>query len=180
VSDNGHIHSIIGWLQERPVGRAYWKVVGGAFALDTVWEICVALIGLRFFELHEPDRTGQAFAEWLGQLAFWQTSPLLIAGSFVEEVFFRFLPLAIAIVIFGRNATMRPYILVVAILFSVLFGFAHGAHPFFLFLQGVGGFVYCIVFLKVSGMSTQYVMRAFLTVWMMHVAWNIGILGLSA
>ncbi len=70
--------------------------------------------------------------------------PLLIVVAFNEECFFRFAPLAFATTIGNRSV-----IVVAAVLSSAIFGWLHGDWMN-LFVQGVGGLFYCIVFLKCS------------------------------
>ncbi len=76
--------------------------------------------------------------------------PLMFLGVFFEEVIFR-LPLA-----FGINAHWPFYgILIFAAVLSTIFGFVHGGIKH-IFVQGVGGIPYYILFLKCGGLEMHY------------------------
>lgn len=92
---------------------------------------------------------------------FWN---MLIIMAFIEELLFR-LPLAIPV---KRNWSAGS-ILVVAAILSVLFGLAHGADH--IFIQGVSGFIYSIVFLKCGGFQRKF-FKAFLIVTATHFLFN--------
>jgi len=73
---------------------------------------------------------------------------ILPIAVIIEELIFRIAPLIIAVRLFD---TLWK-VLIVGILTSIVFGFAHGsiAH---IFLQGIMGMLYVILFLKCGGLS---------------------------
>ena len=167
---------VIHWLEQRPTGSEYWKIIFLAFAFDIAWSIVIISIYGAVVGLPEMDSSRQVLLE----MAFWKIIPLLILVSFVEEILFRYVPLTVALLIYSRNAAAKSLVLVVVIVLSLIFGYMHGDSPLFLLLQGMGGLIYSTVFLKVSGMNFRHTAHAFRTVWAMHAVWNIGTVGLAS
>ena len=72
--------------------------------------------------------------------------PIILLGmAFIEEIFFRF-PLVLLVAL-----KLRLWIiLAVSVILSIIFGLLHGGIPN-IFLQGIGGLFYSILFLKCGG-----------------------------
>lgn len=91
----------------------------------------------------------------------------VVLRVFVEETLFRLLPLVI-----GRTITSSPkLLLLISVISSILFGYIHAGVPT-IFLNGVVGFVLCIVFLKFGGMNKKYT-KALMVVTFLHVVNNL-------
>lgn len=82
----------------------------------------------------------------------WGLFFLVLLGSvFLEEVVFRFIPLVLAVKRWGAS----PKVLVVAVVVSAAFGFAHGGFAH-IPVQGVGGLFLSVVFLKCGGFAGRF------------------------
>ena len=68
-------------------------------------------------------------------------------------------------------------VLVFAIIFSVIFGFLHGGIPN-IFIQGVGGFMYSVLFLKCGGLQGNYT-KAIATSTAVHFLFNMTLLAIA-
>jgi len=78
-------------------------------------------------------------------------STLFVCAA-IEEIFFRFIPLY-----FARLLTKKTsIILFVAIISSIIFGDLHG-NAWHIFLQGISGFILCVVYLKCGGMQGKII-----------------------
>jgi membrane protease YdiL (CAAX protease family) len=97
----------------------------------------------------------------------WYLPLDLIIPAAGEEVLFRIAPLILAM---NRWGTRWPTLIVLAIS-SALFGFVHGGAGFIL-IQGVGGFLYGLLFMKFSESGAKYV-RASALVILIHIAFNL-------
>lgn len=80
----------------------------------------------------------------------WYFPFFLFFAALGEEIIFRAIPLAYARLLFGKS----DKVIYVAIVFSIIFGLCHGGVSN-IFTQGVGGFLYCIVFLKCGGFQDE-------------------------
>lgn len=89
-----------------------------------------------------------------------------------EEVIWRLVPLGLGTTILGRS----KYILIIAMISSIWFGIMHG-NIFNIFIQGIGGFILCIMFLKCGGFQKKYT-KAFLTTSTTHILLNIILFGI--
>ena len=107
-------------------------------------------------------------------LLFAPTLPNLFVAAFSEEVVFRFVPLSIAL----AGGFTFAGIMGTAVVSSVIFGLGHGgiAH---IGIQGVAGFVWCLLFLKCGGFHRHYV-RATLVTTMGHVLYNLSVFAIAA
>lgn len=96
--------------------------------------------------------------------------PVLFLIATVEEAIFRIIPLTIAL----RESQRKSVHLTVVLLSAIVFGFIHGG-PIHIFIQGIGGFLYAVIFLKYA--QQERYGEASLVVISMHVAFN-AIMGL--
>lgn len=92
----------------------------------------------------------------------------LIFMALIEEVIFR-LPLAVAV----EAEAEKSAILLFALLLSLAFGLAHGS-ILNIFIQGFGGFIYCILFLKCGGYQKKY-SQALAVTTTAHFLWNLSV-----
>ncbi len=135
---------LLQWLQEEVRGKDVFLVVIVAVALCWFWNSAVLI--LTHFMGAGLSLAGQGNGPMLNIY-----SPVILLGSaFFEELIFR-LPLAI----FVRMGWSLEKVFVVAVPLSVFFGFLHGGISH-IFLQGVSGFIFSIVFLKCGGWQRNY------------------------
>lgn len=87
-------------------------------------------------------------------------------AEFIEEFAFRFIPLALTFLIFGRSRM----VLVAALLSSIVFGYLHGGYDL-MFTLGFMGLMLCLVFLKCGGMNGS-VIKGFLCSFLAHFSVN--------
>jgi hypothetical protein len=98
---------------------------------------------------------------------------LLFRDAFKEEILFR-LPIAGMIEMHWKI----PLVIFSALSVQILFGWLHAKSLPHVFLQGVGGICYSLLFLKCGGLSRNY-LKATLTTAITHFLYN-GILALIA
>lgn len=96
----------------------------------------------------------------------WYTPFSLFISVLFEELAFRLFPLVIAI----QSEWPTWGILLVAAVMSAIFGLLHGGIPY-VFVQGVFGFAYSILFLKCGGLEKKYIKALSVTV-AIHFLWN--------
>ena len=98
-----------------------------------------------------------------------------------EEATFRFLPLVLSRIIAIKIGNNILLLLCTAVISSVIFGYLHG-HWKYVFNQGVGGFLYCLLFLKTGGLDfpSLKTFQAFLNVVVIHSLFNYTILAIIA
>jgi membrane protease YdiL (CAAX protease family) len=102
----------------------------------------------------------------------WDLILAIVPTVLLEEVFFR-LPL-VPIVWLTRSVKNT---LVCAVLLSGGFGYLHGSVPN-IFTQGVGGFVYCVLFLKCGGMDMR-ILKPLTITFVTHLGYDAMLLGLA-
>jgi membrane protease YdiL (CAAX protease family) len=81
----------------------------------------------------------------------WYSPIILATLAIYEEALFR-LPLAAAAMKWGKSWL----IIMAAALISIFFGYLHGGFSFIL-IQGVGGFILSIIFLKAGGFNGKII-----------------------
>ncbi len=85
----------------------------------------------------------------------------LCAWAFLEEIIFRLGPLSILVVITQKFLWKPlPIVLGVVMVFSIIFGWAHG-NCFNVFVQGVGGLILSFVYLKCGGLRGDWAKGTF-------------------
>lgn len=134
---------LLDWLQVEARGANAFAVIGIVMLLDLFWNTVVLSALLFVADIHPVHhRVGLTINVWL---------PVILLGlATMEEVMFRF-PLAL----FVEGDWRMGDILIVAVLLSALFGILHGG-LINIFLQGVGGFLWSLVFLKCGGAEKNY------------------------
>lgn len=156
---------LLQWLQEEAYGKNVFLVVVAAAALCWFWDVGV-LILIHFIgaELSLIDQGNILMSRIY--------SPAGVLGAaFVEEIIFR-LPLAIFV---QRNWPLDK-VLTIAILLSVIFGYLHGG-IMHLFLQGMSGFMFSLVFLKCGGWQRNYA-KGVLVSTATHFMFNVAVIWL--
>lgn len=94
----------------------------------------------------------------------------LLGSAALEEAAFRY-PITIAVDLESRVGTF-PLVIVSAIALSILFGYLHGG-ILFIFIQGVSGLLYSVLFLKCGGYARK-ALKPVATCTAAHFAWNAG------
>ncbi len=145
------------WVEKEVRGYYVFLFIGVAIIADFIYSTGFCVIAYQFgvkispVTEQSPALTGD----------FWN---MLIIMAFIEELLFR-LPLAIPVKL---NWSSRN-VLVVTVILSALFGWAHGADH--IFIQGMSGFIYSIIFLKCGGFQKKF-SKAFLSVVATHFLFN--------
>ena len=78
---------------------------------------------------------------------------IVILMAFFEEITFRFYPIYIAMHLFGVSI----YVVAIVIIISIMFGVMHGSFKN-IFIQGIFGFLYSLLFLAAGGFQERYVL----------------------
>ncbi|OGZ06680.1 MAG: hypothetical protein A3D65_02040 [Candidatus Lloydbacteria bacterium RIFCSPHIGHO2_02_FULL_50_13] len=138
---------LIAWLRVEPTGFKLWwffaKILVLMFAVEFLFGALLNIFGV-------PLRDETTLLIYLEESPIVFLFLVLPSLALLEEVFFR-LPLAIFIAARGHPMV----IFVVAIMLSAIFGYAHGGW-WQIPLQGVSGFMLCIIFLKCGGLQNKY------------------------
>jgi len=147
----------------RPSEWAYYRWPLSVFAIDVCISFTLA-IALSYTELvPEVESIG------IPILSVWFI-PFLLLVSTIEELIFRIVPLTIAM-----SASERASVHVLtALVMGGIFGYVHGGVGN-IFLQGIGGFLYGLLFIKYAAGGERF-LEASLVVILIHTAFN-GLLG---
>jgi hypothetical protein len=87
-----------------------------------------------------------------------------------EELIFRMLPIVTGVMYLERTGYKR-WLFLLILVFSVRFGYIHGTY-WNILIQGVAGFLYCIIFLKAGGNQFKFFQALFVT-GLVHYSYNI-------
>jgi membrane protease YdiL (CAAX protease family) len=131
------------WLDDEAMGKEIFLWIFAAFFFNFLYVIAMSAL---FLVVGIND-----LADFLGNLPVCCKVALCFIVWFFEEVIFRFFPIAASVLIFEKNYK----VILVSVVFSALFGFLHGGWQN-IFLQGVCGFVFCLLYLKCGGFSREY------------------------
>jgi membrane protease YdiL (CAAX protease family) len=105
----------------------------------------------------------------------WYFLPTILFRATIEELIFRF-PLSCAVITWG----VSKKVLGAALVSSLIFGFLHGGCTNFgfiyegvhhIFLQGVGGLFYCLLYLKCGGLNKRFLKPIVVTT-IAHATYN--------
>src|SRR3989344_6876434 len=153
------------WLKEEARGAALFGLIIGTLLLALAYALA-ALPVLALLKFDLPPLSRERIPIFTFSFPFF-----LFTVAAVEEIVFRF-PLAIAI--YFELSLKR--VLIVALVLSALFGIAHGGiHN--IFIQGVSGFIYSILFLKAGGLQKNYT-KALTVTTTMHFLYNMTLVGI--
>ena len=152
------------WLYKKPEGFfAYTRLILCAFAINILW-----LATILNLENRSP-----AYFDWQRLNGF----EILYLGlhAFIEELLFRWSPIFLLIILSGRKPV--PLLLLASLASSVYFGFAHGLNWHCLYLQGVAGFIFSLVFIKCSSPNSRRIFllnnKAILVTTIIHALYNL-------
>lgn len=151
------------WLRKEPANTFEIVVL---IIRGTTYMLLAALVGMSFLLLlNNLFRLAPALTYFL-------------PAAFIEEMLFRWLPLFVPLIIWGKKQKTLPILIFIAVVASFLFGIAHG-HLYNLAIQGAGGFVLSLFFIKCSFKSGQYAIlqpRALMVTTLSHFLYNMLIL----
>jgi membrane protease YdiL (CAAX protease family) len=152
------------WLKKEACGWQLCFCILGCLALHIVYTIGI-LVAVFLLKIQIPPTSGERIQ------IFTISFPFALFGcAIVEEAIFR-LPLAI----FVAKGWTVARVLIVAIVFSVVFGVVHGSIRH-IFLQGMGGFMYSVLFLKAGGLQGEN-LKAIATTATTHFLYNAILVG---
>lgn len=156
---------LLQWLQVEAYGKDVFLVVVAATALCWFWNAGILI--LMHFIGGGLSLVGQG-----NILVSRIYSPVGVFGAALfEEIIFR-LPLAI----FVERNWSTDKVLTVAVPLSAVFGYLHGG-IMHVFLQGVSGFMFSLVFLKCGGWQRNYA-KAVLASTATHFLFNVTVIWL--
>ncbi len=148
------------WLKKEAIGKqVYFCIVGFSaliLFLSTSFINIAQVLGIKI-----PPIPGDQIPILTFSFPFWLFSTVLF-----EEFLFR-LPLAF----FLDMELSINKVLIMAIFSSTIFGFLHGG-IIHIFIQGVAGFLWCILFLKCGGLNKNYA-KAFCATTISHFLFDI-------
>lgn len=150
---------LLNWLAKEARGKTYWFLVLSVPVIGIFYSVCIGLV-FDLFDIYIPPVPAiRLNAEiWIFLLIMFAFIPL-------EEILFRG-HLVLAVKKYGKSVK----VLIVAVLLSVIFGWIHGG-IIHIFIQGVNGFVWCLLFLKSGGFQQRYI-KAFATTIAVHSMYN--------
>ena len=152
------------WLADEPKGR---KNVPYIILYVFLALISGALILNFFIMMSAPIVAQTAVQAELKNIGPVMIFPILFAAAAFEELLFRLIPLAGAVIIFGR----RPVpVLAVSVISSAVFGLLHGNFVN-IFVQGTNGFLLSLLFLKCGGFNGKS-LKGFATSSLGHFLFN--------
>jgi membrane protease YdiL (CAAX protease family) len=147
------------WLKKEVTGKKFFLCVAAFLGVRLLYALgCCAVANLLGINI-PPVSRGKVPILTLSFPFF------LLTAVFLEESLFR-LPLAILI----QRGWRIGKILVSALILSILFGLYHGSIHH-IFVQGIGGFIYSILFLKCGGLQKNY-QKALCTTTITHFLFN--------
>ncbi|TSC88864.1 MAG: hypothetical protein G01um10143_761 [Parcubacteria group bacterium Gr01-1014_3] len=98
----------------------------------------------------------------------------LVTSAFKEELSFRLLPLG-PLIFFWKKIYI-PVLLLMSAIASVAFGLGHG-HTYNILLQGCGGFILCLFFIKACSVDSYrsriFQLRALVITTFAHALYNL-------
>lgn len=185
---------LLDWLSIRPTWRELGDLLGNIFIANFVWAILVVvaldLVGAAIQLVDWLKAEGEVFDRMV-DTALRDDSRffyLLTGVAFLEETIFRFVPLSIVLLAAKVRANWIWTVFPVAIISSVLFGLVHiDNHDVVtwrvvlscILIQGVGGILMSLLFLKYTGLRFRYVLGALLVTTVSHAFWNMFVIAPS-
>ena len=132
------------WFKKEARGKELYILMANCLVLNLAYAFC--FVGIMYLlKIDIPPVSREKIP------IFTFTFPFMLIGlAFFEEILFRF-PLSL-IIEYDRSIAE---VLTAALVLSVIFGVIHGS-VHHIFIQGVGGFIYSILFLKSGGLQKDY------------------------
>jgi len=146
---------LLSWLQTQLTFGQACRFILTCLVFDVVW--CFVLAGLfHFLKIKISKRTAHFRRS---EILRWSFPFRLFRAVTIEEVLFRFFPLTVALSVWGAT---WPTVMI-AFLSSIIFGWIHG-NIYNVLIQGVGGLIFCFIFLKCGGFSHHHVQALFFSI----------------
>jgi hypothetical protein len=155
------------WLLDEARWRAIPIFLGIVLVAQHLYMFCIT----NFFSFFHIGPFGTLW----GGIGSLPLPAFIVVASLVEESLFRFFPLVLSRIIAKHPLEIT---LLIAVASSIVFGFIHGGIVH-IFVQGVLGFIWCILFLKCGGNHDNPLKALFVT-WTSHALYNFVLLGLAA
>jgi predicted Abi (CAAX) family protease len=152
---------LISWLQTQ---LTFWQAcyfILVCAAIDLVWSVGVCKI-FHFLRVEFSQNTANFTSRQILRRSFF---PHIAYAAAKEELVYRIVPLSWSVTCLGITPTLW-----IALILSIIFGLIHG-NAYNILLQGVGGIVYSIIFLKCGGLGHHFV-QASLCVVVAHCLHN--------
>lgn len=129
------------------------KKVCGVIILAIIVKLLFVLVGIwiiKYFNVYVPPTPISREEIPLLRLSFlfW-----LLYVAILEEAMYHLLPLVFTMELLGGS---KRAMIAVVVISSAIFGWVHGGFTH-IFIQGVSGFILCLVFLKCGGLQRKYV-----------------------
>ncbi len=168
------------WLSEEPRGLAqFLRLILSATTGTIAWSLVVSILTVL---------VGKIFANHLSISDYTSFFWYWYKAAFIEESVFRWLPLAPLLIIFRKRTLFL--LIIVSVFSSILFGTAHYSYFVYdypglpgivlsLINQGVGGFVWCLVFIKCARNTDYLFVRPLITTTSSHFLFNMIVLAVS-
>jgi membrane protease YdiL (CAAX protease family) len=156
------MEGLITWLQNEATGIEIFYVCFVVLAIGFAYNISMLFLSRALFGRSFARFSGKSVVKDILKYPFWSMIILLFSVIAIEEAVFRLLPLSLSVWAWGPSTA----VIVVAVIFSVIFGLCHGKIRNVLF-QGVSGFLFAVVFLKCGGFQGHY-FKAFLISTLVH------------
>lgn len=159
------IRSVINWIFSTPKGAEYKMLPFLVIAWDQIYSIIVAQ--LLYTSTQLESMYGEEVATVVVPTLWWEYLIDLVAVVTLEELIFRIIPLIILI----RYVKNKFIIILSVLVLSVAFALIHGGWEKVL-LQGVGGVMYSIIFIKYSAGGTRFLQASAIVI-LMHIIFNL-------
>lgn len=166
---------LLGWLQTQvPIGHVWVFALYSILSIFVLNFVTILILPKRFtepppFNPYDPSSGSYLHFKALRPgipILTWEFPGHVFSLAVMEEMVFRFALLGGAVQIWGAA---WPVLLII-IISSIIFGLMHG-DPVNVLIQGVGGVVFCIVFLKCGGFDQNFLM-ALMIVAITHCIFN--------
>ncbi len=161
------MEALLGWLQKEVTGLGILCFCLVILIADLINTCSLMFLLQKLFGKEKQWLFGGELSNYLLRWPILSMTMRLFFSSIIEETFYRLLPLLFAVDLWGPGIS----VIIVAIIASMIFGLMHGGAANLL-TQGVGGFLYSVVFLKCGGLQEHY-FKAFLICILMHTAYNV-------
>ena len=149
------------WIFRPPTAKEYMRLPFIVLGLDLLYNLAVIIVLVLLGIDPEPvdDTHAVPIASWWFVLS-------IVWVSIEEEVIFRIIPLVLLL----RYVRNRVIIMVAVLAISALFGYVHHGWES-IAMQGVGGVLYSILFIKYAENGTRYY-QASAVVILVHTIYN--------
>lgn len=154
---------LLRWLSQEVKGKRVLFLIIIVVILNIAYAFCVGSI-LQFLGVGLGDNS--IFINNLLASPWYYNILFIIGAAFLEEIIFRFIPILFCVKIFG----ISRWSLLVVFLVSCEFGYFHYGFVS-IFLQGVSGILYSIVYIKCGGFQRRH-FKALLSSTVAHALYN--------